>query len=446
MKGGALGMKAAFLRWRSMLADRVRYSRRVQALLGWRRYLSGRLRPRGAKALALLADAHRVWLPVGLERITLPLLGKEHEAPGNPWFDHEIGWSRYRRQESDGLPAISHGLVIKPAVPGREKGVLVIWVEYNLVALMRSPRLEAILRDYRVVFSTSWSPPDLALVWSLACFPGAQLYVIGSNAKDAGWLGQIPSRLKVLPFYASHWISGDDYAGEGLSGCEKRYDFGMVANWAPFKRHWLLFRALRELPAETRVALVGQPEGAHTVETARELAAAHGVADRIEWFNRLEPSEVRKVQAASRCGLILSRREGSCLAVVESLLADVPVGMVKEAHVGSLDFINEATGAALDERGMARDLASLLERAKSGAFSPRAWAIAHAEAGLSSRRLEEILREEAVAAGEPWTRGLEAFCLRRARPDYLSAESWARGSVWHRDFEEAHGVRFLRPT
>ncbi len=439
-------MKAAFLRWRSIVADRVRYSCRIQSLLGWRRYLEGRLRGGGPRSLALVADAHRIWLPVGAEHRTVPWLRQAHEAPGNPWFDHEIGWSRYRRQEADGIPAISHGLIIKPRVSDREKGVLVIWVEYNLVSLMRSPRLKEIVRDYRIVFSTSWSPPDLALVWALAKFPGAELYVISSNGKDPGWLQQIPSSLKVLPFYASHWISGDDYAGAVLPAGEKRYDFSMVANWAPFKRHWLLFRALRELPRETRVALVGQPEGKHTVNTSRALAEAHGVADRIEWFNRLDPPQVRQVQAASRCGLILSRREGSCLAVVESLLADVPVGMVKAAHVGSLDFINDATGAVLDEKKMAWDLASLLERARSGAFAPRAWAIANAEAGRSSRDLERWMKKESEASGEVWTRGLEAFCLRRARPDYLVKASWEEGRAWHREFEEAHGLRFLWPA
>ena len=436
-------MKAAFLRCRSSLADWVRYSPRIQSLLGWQRFLMGRLCGEGTKALARTADAHRIWLPVGLEGHTLPELRKAHAAPGNPWFDHEIGWSRYQRQDTDGIPAISHGLVIKPRVSDREKGVLVIWVEYNLVALMRSPRLKDILRDYRIVFSTSWSPPDLALVWALARYPGAELYVISSNRKDPVWLQQIPSSLKVLPFYASHWISGEDYLESGLLGGEKRYDFSMIANWAPFKRHWVLFRALRDLPRDTRVALVGQPEGKYTVDTSRRLAEAYGVADRIEWFNRLDPPAVREVQAASRCGLIFSRREGSCLAVVESLLADVPVGMVTDAHVGSLDFINETTGAVLDERSMARGLTSLLERAKSGAFTPRAWALANAEAGHSSRQLEDWMRRDAALAGESWSRGIEGFCLRRARPDYLSQRSWESGRCLHQQFEHDYGVRFL---
>ena len=439
-------MKAVFLRCRSLLADRVRYSSGVQSLLGWRRYLAGCFRRRGPKSLALLADAHRIWLPVGLEGRTIPVLKQAHEKPGNQWFDHQIGWSRYRSQFEDGKPAISHGLVIKPKVSAEEKGVLVIWVEYNLVSLMRSPRLESILRDYRIVFSTSWSPPDLTIVWALSKFPGAELYVVVSNRKDPEWFQQIPANLTVLPFYASHWISGDDYDLPELLGIPKRYDFSMIANWAPFKRHWLLFRALRHLPEETRVALVGQPEGNHTVDSARRLAEAYGVADRIEWFNRLDPSEVRRVQATSHCGLILSRREGSCLAVVESFLADVPVGMVKDAHVGSLDFINDATGAVLDERTMARDLAALLARAKSDAYSPRAWTLANAEASRTSVMLEDYLREEAAAAGEPWTRGIRGFCLRRARPDYLDSRSWNAGRDWHRDFEEAAEVRFLWPT
>lgn len=429
-----------------MLADRVRYSHKVQALLGARRYLTGRFFRRGPAALAALADAHRIWLPLGLEGRTLPALHKAHEASGNPWFEHRIGWSRYRRQVVEGVPGISHGLIVKPKLPDGEKGVLVVWVEYNLVALLASPNLDRIVRDYRIVFSTSWSPPDLALLWALARFPGADFYVIGSNPRDPGWMRQIPAGITVLPFYASHWISGDDYGSQELRGAGKRYDFSMIANWAPFKRHWLLFRALREMPSDIRVALVGQPEGAHTVDTSRALAADYGVADRVEWFNRLDPPEVRKVQAASRCGLILSMREGSCLAVIESMLADVPVGMMRGAHVGSLDFINERTGLVLDEPTLARDLGRLLDGAREGKFTPRAWAVEHAEAGRSSRELEVILREQAEAVGEPWTRGIEAFCLRRARPDYLHSGSWEEGKAWHEAFEAEYGARFIWPT
>jgi hypothetical protein len=34
----------------------------------------------------LIADAHRIWLPVGAEHRTVPWLRQAHEAPGNPWF------------------------------------------------------------------------------------------------------------------------------------------------------------------------------------------------------------------------------------------------------------------------------------------------------------------------------------------------------------------------
>jgi glycosyltransferase involved in cell wall biosynthesis len=433
------------LRARAIAGDRVRYSDVAQRLAGLCRL--GLAIARGgdsAQGLANLASAHRTLLPVGWSGLTRRRM--EAAAPGvgrpNRWRGEKIGWSHYPANWDGDRPMLSHSLIVKPPVSDSEKGVLVVWVEYNLAALLHAPDLPGILKKYRVVFSTSWSPPDFSLIWALAGEPGADLHIIASNPADECWLTEIPAPLRVLPFFASHWILGDD-ALKPKPPRERTYDFCVVANWAPFKRHWSLFRALRALPDTLRIALIGQPEGAHTVETAQSLAAAFGVKQRIDWFNRLAPDKVREIQADSRCGLMLSLREGSCLAVVESLLADSPTGVLRHAHIGSREFINDQTGLLLDEAHLARDLAELLRCTEAGDYRPREWAMTHAEARLSSEKLDKILADQAAERGEPWTLGILPFCLRAARPAFIDTRHGVAAEPWHEEFEREHGVGFL---
>lgn len=436
------------VRAHAVLRDRIRYSKTAQAVAGlaWlAKYLSCPGSPHG---LAALAAAHRTFLPLGwsgLTRRKMSLVAPGREGAPNRWRDEKIGWSSYRIKTSGKMPAMSHGLVVKPPVSPNEKGVLVVWVEYNLAALVSSSSLPRILGEYRVVYSTSWSPPDFSLTWALSGENGGESYMIPSNPLDASWIEAIPQPVKVLPFYASHWIADTpDFSPIPMD--RRSFDLCLVANWAPFKRHWLLFRALRRLPDELRICLIGQPEGNHTVETAKGVAKAFGVRQEITWRNRLPADEVRKVQADSRAALMLSKREGSCLAIAESLMADSPVGVMADAHIGSKDFINDSTGVLLNEGSLSEDIARLLIWAREGRFSARRWASEHIEASVSLGRMNEILRQDALGRGENWTRDIKPFCLRSAVPVFTSMDDAVEARSWHSAFESNHGIRFIGPA
>jgi glycosyltransferase involved in cell wall biosynthesis len=428
-----------------MLRDRLRYSASAQIAAGMSRLLGSLFQRDSSRRLAALASAHRTLLPLGwgwLTRKKMSRVSPSPDARPNPWRAGRIGWDGYTFRTVEGRPALSHGLIVKPPVSDREKGVLVVWVEYNLAALLSSSRLEEILRSYRIVFSTSWSPPDFSLIWALSGEPGAEFCIIPSNPKDEEWINGIAQPLTILPFFASHWIA-DDPDAPPIDRAERSYDLCVVANWAPFKRHWLLFRALRSLPANLKIALIGQPESGYTVEHVQELAAAFGIVQEIEWFNRLPAEEVRKIQADSRIGLMLSKREGSCLAIAESLLADSPAGVLRDAHIGSREFINESTGMLLREERLAEDLATLMADAAAGRFRPREWARREIEATVSSSRLERILRDLAESKGEEWTVGIKPFCLRSAVPSFLNPADAIEAEPWHLAFEKDFDVGFV---
>ncbi len=52
----------------------------------------------------------------------------------------------------------------------------------------------------------------------------------------------------------------------------------------------------------------------------------------------------------ARASVILSRREGSCVVVAESLFADTPAALLENAEVGSRAFINASTGRLLRDQ------------------------------------------------------------------------------------------------
>src|SRR5207237_7519350 len=109
----------------------------------------------------------------------------------------------------------------------------------------------------------------------------------------------------------------------------------------------------------------------------------------------------------SRISLVFSRQEGACIAVAESLFADTPVGLFRNARIGSKAFINPQTGRLLDYRNLARQLRQFVEDAEQ--FSPRQWALRHISCHESLAVLNHVLRQAALDEGREWTRDRVPF-------------------------------------
>jgi glycosyltransferase involved in cell wall biosynthesis len=440
------------LRWmarcqRAKLRDRRCYSASVQIAAGLPRLLGSVFLRDSSRRLAALASARRTLPPLGwgwLTQTKMIRVAPSPDARANPWWAwlaRRIGWDGYAIRSMEGRPTLGHGSILKPPVSDRERAVLLVSVEYNLAALLSSSRMEKILRNFRMVFSTSWSPPDFSPIWALSGEPGAEFCFIPSNPKDEELINGIAQPLTILPFFASHWIA-DDPNDPPIDRAERTYDLCVVGNWAPFKRHWLLFQALKSLPANLKIALIRQPEPGYTLEHIRELAAVFGIVPEIEWFNRLPAEEVRKIQADYRIGLMLSKREGSCLAIAESRLADSPAGVLRGAQIGSREFSNEEPGMLLREKRLVEDRATQMGAA-AGPFWPGEWALQKIGATASSCRLKYILRNLAESKGEEWTVRINAFCFRSAVPWFLNAVCAIEKDPWHFAFEKDYDLGFI---
>ncbi len=417
--------------------DRLRYSRFAWSLKGLTRWAQAQVAGDLDRRLELLGDAYRILLPTGHAGLAESPLRKYLENPSQAslWRDHKIGWNPRDPQFKE--TSVSKGLVLKPWVSPREKGVIFVSFEYNLYPLLNLADLKGLAQRYTIICAPSWSPPSFHLIWSLAHLPGADIFFTISNRADEDWLVRLKTGARVLPLLVSHWVIPQYFQPKPRS--ERSIDILMVANWGSFKRHWVLFKALREMRHDLRVVLVGQPDSGRTLEHVLREADYYGVRERVDFRNRLSIEEVNRLQCDSKINLVFSRREGSCVVVAESLFADTPVGLLQEAHIGSSAFINAQTGVLLDESKLAQQLTEFL--AKSDQFHAREWALANISCHQSSKRMNEWLRDYAGQDGREWTVDIAPLCC-RPNPLYVNPEDASRLRPAYAELQRDFGLRF----
>jgi len=279
--------------------------------------------------------------------------------------------------------ALGTSLLLKAPGPGGEKGVIYSSFEINWARLLAFHDAAAVLRDYYLVGATSWSPTNFSVLAAFAGLSRDPIFVGISHADDVSRLGLMRPVVEPLPILASDWIHPDDYAPRPHR--ERSIDILMVAGFCRFKRHWLLFEALREMPRNLRVVLIGREAPGRTREALLDEARAFGVRQDLEVYTNLEHDELAARQCDARISLALSQREGSCVAAAESLFADSPVAMMEDAHIGARAYLNAETGLLLRRKGLARALMRFHE--DSERFAPRRWAQEHIACTTTSARL-----------------------------------------------------------
>ncbi len=184
--------------------------------------------------------------------------------------------------------------------------------------------------------------------------------------------------------------------------------------------------------------LVGQDQDGRTADTILHEAMLYGVADRLTIESNADYPAVSAALCRSRASVILSRREGSCVVVAEALFANAPCALLRDAEIGSRAFINPLTGVFLDKGQIARQLTDLIERAET--FSPRQWAEENISCHPSSRRLNEVVKRHALAAGQDWTQDIAPFCW-RPDPRLVHGGDETRMLQARRDFKDRFGVK-----
>jgi glycosyltransferase involved in cell wall biosynthesis len=375
--------------------------RLLLARLAWWRYLLGESDPvRSIKTLCRIA---RFSEGPSAEHIALQRrVETEISKRVSTLKDRPVNWS----SEIDGWKpgVIEKAVILKRYLGEQERGVVLVSFEYQFARLMGVERLRDFAKRYTLVVAPTWSPPhSIANTLLPAQYPDDYIFTLISNAADIETFRRLSPKWRVVPLYASNWANPDLFRPVPFS--EKHIDIIMLANFSRYKRHFELFRALRDMPKDLKVVLIGQPSGGGTGASLREQARSWGVEDRIEVRESVTNQQVIDGLVHAKTSLILSRREGSCVAVCESIFANTPVGLCRDAFVGSRVFINDRSGTLLDRENLGKQLVWFLERAEG--YSPRRWAL---EAGLgcqeSTAILNGSLKEAAVAAGQRWTKDI----------------------------------------
>jgi hypothetical protein len=200
---------------------------------------------------------------------------------------------------------------------------------------------------------------------------------------------------------------------------------------------------LRELPRDYRVLLVGQRERGRDRDTLLGEAAAFGVRDRFDIRENVTDEELHHSFVRARISLILSRREGSCVAVVESMFANTPVGLYEDAEVGSRVFVNEHTGRLFRHDRLAAQLKDFVESSEQ--YQSRKWVMENGvDCVSSSRTLNEALKQHALNSGGEWTE--EIAPLRwRPNPQYYDPKDAERLRPCYQEIESRYGIGIAVP-
>ncbi len=392
------------LRWKLIGGDRIRFSPISRWLLfRYRAFHSSIGNPRTSRELA--SRVQNLCSAARLAQNFKQLKSVEEKI-------HATGTTQIKPTELlEGTASneIQKGLILKPFLPDtQERGAIFISFEDQWARLLTltSDQLLKFSKRYQLIVSPTWSPPHGLINCLFPRFYPDHIYCLISNEADLETIPRLSDKYRMVNLLASNWVKADAFAPKAFAS--RDIDLIMLANFGLFKRHHILFRAFRDLPQEWRVLLIGQPERDRTSKTLLREAESFGALDRFELRERIPHKDVAELLCRSKASVICSRREGSCVAVVESLFANTPVGLVESAQIGSARFINSKTGVFLRESHFSEDLKAFHRNA--GHFSAREWCLENGiSAKESSEKLNTLLKEDALRDGRPWTQDILPF-------------------------------------
>lgn len=425
--------------------DAVRYSQRLRQIYGWYWYVRGYFTRHAAQRVSHIARAltmltYGIWF----RRVVQTLNRHADFDSSKPWAEAVRAEPRYASLLKDS-PQLTRSLILKAPGPAGEKGVLLMTFEYNWVRLLlglSEPERRWIDEHFDLVLSTSWSPTDYSVLGLAVSSLKGHIHVQSCNYGEVTAIESFHPRLHCLQTLPCDWINPGLY--EPLPAASRQTDIVMVANWGAFKRHWELFRALSRMPAELKVVLIGQREPGRSRESILSLARSYGVPQQLEIHESLPIEEVARHQSNAKVSVILSRREGCCVAAVESLFAGCALAMREDAHVGPLAYINEQTGRRLRPGRIHHDLMELIKIA--GSLRPRQWAMENIACHLSREKLNTALKAAAQRRGSPWTKDI---VLPQWRPHPTHAHAADRAELLdiytelHQRFPQVFGATLL---
>jgi len=281
---------------------------------------------------------------------------------------------------------------------GEERGVLII--SFDVFGQLRGKYdIEKIAQDYHLVLEPSWSGYCTPEILQFLHFDNSKVIVQAAEKLDFDFLARLGGSLVPVDIGSSDWV--DDNVFNNLN-LEKEYDCIMVALWADYKRHHVLFRAIRQIAdPKYKACLVGVPWSGRTRQDIEEIIGYYGIRDNIEIFERILPSEVNILLNKSKVNVLLSLKEGANRSIFEGFFANVPGIVLRENRGVNKNYITDSTGRLIHQGELKNTLIWFRDRYVD--FHPREWALQNISCRVSTAKLEEKLRLIARQFDEPWS-------------------------------------------
>lgn len=303
---------------------------------------------------------------------------------------------------------LDYCLVIKPYVSESEKGLILVSFENQLEKIIDCGYLNAVQSRYHILFIPSWTGLYSSVLFKLASRSRENnpAFILPVHEHERVGVQRLGSGMLALPFNAASWVNQGFFAKE--DNISRDIDCLMVANFASFKRHWLLFKALQGLPDSVSAVCVGVPIGSRTSECIRLEAEDYGVLDRVSIVENPNQEDLRRYFKRAKVFCAMSYREGSFIAVAEALMSGTPVVMFKNAHIGTKSLIEPENGALV---GSVSELRERIMEFMSFEDHDRIRQIAgeSISAQANCRKLNDMLEDWSRETGLQWTKDIEPF-------------------------------------
>ena len=307
---------------------------------------------------------------------------------------------------ADQAAVLNYCFILKPYISEGEKGILLVSFENQLDCIIDSGKVSVIQARYHIMFIPSWTGLFSPALFRLASCSGDQpVFVLPVHSQERAHVNRVGRGFVPLPFNAASWVNQIFFENKGV---ERDIDCLMVANFASFKRHWLLFKALKGLPITVSAICVGVSLGSRTAESIRLEAQDYGVSDRVTVVENPSQEDLRLYFQRAKVICAMSYREGSFIAVAEALMSGTPVVMFRNAHIGTKSLIVPENGA------LAGSVSELRERIMEFiSFEDHDRIRQNAGESISAqancRKLNDMLAGWSSEKGFQWTRDIEPF-------------------------------------
>jgi glycosyltransferase involved in cell wall biosynthesis len=320
-------------------------------------------------------------------------------------------WRKYSLQERLNLRG---NLILLKAPRENESGVLLLTYTGASQFFLVNFDVGEISKRYAIVLEPSWATFPEPYMGLFSCSgPRTVCEMISDEAAEAVRKSQIP----VLPIAigAQDWVDTEVF--KPLPGVQKDFDVIMIATFAPWKRHAVLFRAMQKLrPRRIRVALVGVTWERTRKEFEQEIRR-YGVQDDCTIFQGILPAQVNEALNRSKVKVLLTKIEGANRALSEAMSANVPVVVYKHIMGPRRTDVNPMTGMYADDEELPDVLTKAIESYRQ--FQPRAWYLQNSGYHNSTSTLNEALRLAAHARNENWTTDIVGK-VNRPEAEYVS--------------------------